>query len=176
MHLRPKGFARLQNVPQMMHWGPFICVCSICALLCSLILRLFGWGWQSCKGSGTRVGLPILAPRLYTCSARLYRLRFHNASKIGISKLFRYISKRYPLTSQLIQENKIPEFDNLYLDFNSIFHNCLHPNDGDAHFRLSEEQIFTSIFTYVDYLFGKIKPKKLFFITPDGVAPRTKMN
>ncbi|KAH8831417.1 exonuclease II [Flagelloscypha sp. PMI_526] len=95
---------------------------------------------------------------------------------MGIPKFFRYISERYPLTSQLIQENKIPEFDNLYLDFNSIIHACSHPNDEDAHFRLSEEQIFTSIFTYVDHLFGKIKPKKLFFMAVDGVAPRAKMN
>ncbi|KAI6039713.1 exonuclease II [Pisolithus marmoratus] len=95
---------------------------------------------------------------------------------MGIPKFFRYISERYPLTSQLIQENKIPEFDNLYLDFNGIIHNCSHPNDEDAHFRMSEEQIFTSIFSYVDLLFGKIKPKKLFFIAVDGVAPRAKMN
>ncbi|KAF7319188.1 5'-3' exoribonuclease 1 [Mycena chlorophos] len=95
---------------------------------------------------------------------------------MGIPKFFRYISERYPLTSQLIQENKIPEFDNLYLDFNGIIHNCSHPNDEDAHFRLSEEQIFTSIFAYVDLLFGKIKPKKLFFMAVDGVAPRAKMN
>lgn len=51
-----------------------------------------------------------------------------------------------------------------------------HPNDEDAHFRLTEEQIFTSIFAYVDHLFGKIKPKKLFFMAVDGVAPRAKMN
>ncbi|KAI0950824.1 hypothetical protein AcW1_008023 [Taiwanofungus camphoratus] len=95
---------------------------------------------------------------------------------MGIPKFFRYISERYPLTSQLIQENKIPEFDNLYIDFNGIIHNCSHPNDEDAHFRLSEEQIFTSIFAYVDHLFGKIKPKKLFFMAVDGVAPRAKMN
>lgn len=95
---------------------------------------------------------------------------------MGIPKFFRYISERYPLTSQLIQENKIPEFDNLYVDFNGIIHNCSHPNDGDAHFRLSEEQMFTSIFAYVDHLFGKIKPKKLFFMAIDGVAPRAKMN
>ncbi|KAL6301387.1 exonuclease II [Sparassis latifolia] len=95
---------------------------------------------------------------------------------MGIPKFFRYISERYPLTSQLIQENHIPEFDNLYIDFNGIIHNCSHPNDGDAHFRLSEEQIFTSIFAYVDHLFSKIKPKKLFFMAVDGVAPRAKMN
>ncbi|KAH9972179.1 XRN 5'-3' exonuclease N-terminus-domain-containing protein [Lactifluus volemus] len=66
--------------------------------------------------------------------------------------------------------------DNLYLDFNGIIHTCSHPNDDDAHFRMSEEQIFTSIFAYVDHLFGKIKPKKLFFMAVDGVAPRAKMN
>ncbi|TRM64823.1 exonuclease II [Schizophyllum amplum] len=95
---------------------------------------------------------------------------------MGIPKFFRYISERYPLTSQLIQENKIPEFDNLYLDFNGIIHNCSHPNDADAHFRMSEEQIFTGIFSYVDHLFAKIKPKKLLFLAVDGVAPRAKQN
>ncbi|KAG1859447.1 hypothetical protein C8R48DRAFT_774781 [Suillus tomentosus] len=40
--------------------------------------------------------------------------------------------ERYPLTSQLIEENKIPEFDNLYLVFNRTIHNCSHPNDEDA--------------------------------------------
>ena len=126
---------------------------------------------------------------------------------------FCFFSERYPLTSQLIEGNKIPEFgmldkcfismqqpkcmtsaDNLYVDFNGIIHNCepvpssrlprvlntpplgSHPNDGDAHFRLSEDQIFTAIFSYVDHLFGKIKPKKLFFMAIDGVAPRAKMN
>lgn len=36
-----------------------------------------------------------------------------------------------------------------------------HPNDEDASFRLSEEQMFTAIFAYVEHLFGKIKPKKV---------------
>jgi 5'-3' exoribonuclease 1 len=92
-------------------------------------------------------------------------------------------SLSHPLTFSL---------DNLYLDFNGIIHTCessalmkialthcskgSHPNDDDAHFRMTENQIFTSIFTYVDHLFGKIKPKKLFFMAVDGVAPRAKMN
>jgi 5'-3' exonuclease len=96
------------------------------------------------------------------------------------------------MISQLIQENRIPEFgelstcgvtsrqtpmasllfadassvrislDNFYLDMNGIIHNCSHPNDGDAHFRITEAQIFLAIFAYIDHLFSKIKPKKLF--------------
>ncbi|TPX52871.1 hypothetical protein SeMB42_g01129 [Synchytrium endobioticum] len=95
---------------------------------------------------------------------------------MGIPKFFRWMSERYPLCSQLITENGIPEFDNLYLDMNGIIHACSHPNDGDVHFRLSEEAIFLAIFNYIDALFGKIRPKKLFFMAVDGVAPRAKMN
>ncbi|KAF7331974.1 5'-3' exoribonuclease 1 [Mycena kentingensis (nom. inval.)] len=98
------------------------------------------------------------------------------ATRPAADSQLRAPSERYPLTLQLIQENKIPEFDNLYLDFNGIIHNYSHPNDEDAHFRLSEEQIFTSIFSYVDHLSGKIKPKKLLFMAVDGAAPRAKMN
>jgi len=86
------------------------------------------------------------------------------------------MSERYPLCSQLITENRIPEFDNLYLDMNGIIHNCSHNNSDDAHFRISEEQIWLAIFSYVDHLFRKIKPKKTFFLAIDGVAPRAKMN
>ncbi|KXN84037.1 5'-3' exoribonuclease 1 [Leucoagaricus sp. SymC.cos] len=85
-------------------------------------------------------------------------------------------SERYPLVSQLIESDKIPEFDNLHLDFNGIIHQCSHSNDIDAHFRMTEEQIFKLVFLYVDHLFAKIRPKKLFFIAVDGVAPRAKMN
>ncbi|BGP46515.1 exonuclease II Exo2 [Rhodotorula kratochvilovae] len=95
---------------------------------------------------------------------------------MGIPKFFRFMSERYPLISQLIQENRIPEFDALYLDMNGIIHNCSHPNDDDASFRISEEDIFLAIFSYVAHLFSVIKPKQLFFLAIDGVAPRAKMN
>uniref|UniRef100_A0A182TY25 5'-3' exoribonuclease 1 n=1 Tax=Anopheles melas TaxID=34690 RepID=A0A182TY25_9DIPT len=95
---------------------------------------------------------------------------------MGVPKFFRYMSERYPCLSELLRENQVPEFDNLYLDMNGIIHNCSHPNDGDVHFRISEEMIFEGIFHYVEYLFKLIRPQQVFFIAVDGVAPRAKMN
>uniref|UniRef100_A0A8C0UXA7 5'-3' exoribonuclease 1 n=1 Tax=Cyanistes caeruleus TaxID=156563 RepID=A0A8C0UXA7_CYACU len=71
---------------------------------------------------------------------------------------------------------QIPEFDNLYLDMNGIIHQCSHPNDDDVHFRISEDKIFANIFHYLEVLFRIIKPRKVFFMAVDGVAPRAKMN
>jgi len=60
---------------------------------------------------------------------------------------------------------------------NGIIHNCTHKDAGeDVAFRLSEEEMFIRIFNYIEHLFGKIKPKKLFYMAIDGVAPRAKMN
>ena len=59
---------------------------------------------------------------------------------------------------------------------NGIIHNCTHKDTHDTSFRLSEEEMFIRIFNYIEHLFGKIKPKKLFFMAIDGVAPRAKMN
>lgn len=33
----------------------------------------------------------------------------------SVPKFFRWLSERYPAISQLIAENRIPEFDNLYV-------------------------------------------------------------
>ncbi|CCF57300.1 hypothetical protein KAFR_0C03080 [Kazachstania africana CBS 2517] len=95
---------------------------------------------------------------------------------MGIPKFFRYISERWPMISQLIEGAQIPEFDNLYLDMNSILHTCTHGNDDDVTKRMTEEEVFAKIFTYIDHLFHTIKPKKVFYMAIDGVAPRAKMN
>lgn len=59
---------------------------------------------------------------------------------------------------------------------NGIIHQCSHPNDDDVHFRISEDKIFADIFHYLEVLFRIIKPRKVFFMAVDGVAPRAKMN
>lgn len=95
---------------------------------------------------------------------------------MGVPKFFRWMSERYPAISQLIAENRIPEFDCLYLDMNGIIHNCTHKDSDSPTFRMTEDKMFIAIFNYIEHLFGKIKPKKLFFMAIDGVAPRAKMN
>lgn len=95
---------------------------------------------------------------------------------MGVPKFYRWVSERYPCISQVVQEHQIPDFDNMYLDMNGIIHPCSHPNDDDPHFRKSEEEIFADIFHYIEVLFQIIKPKRVFFMAVDGVAPRAKMN
>ncbi|RWS29627.1 5'-3' exoribonuclease 1-like protein [Leptotrombidium deliense] len=95
---------------------------------------------------------------------------------MGIPRFYRWMSERYPCLSEIVRESQVPEFDNLYLDMNGIIHNCSHPNDNDVHFRISEEDIFRNIFRYIEFLFRIIKPRKVFFMAVDGVAPRAKMN
>uniref|UniRef100_A0A8C5SGQ9 5'-3' exoribonuclease 1 n=1 Tax=Laticauda laticaudata TaxID=8630 RepID=A0A8C5SGQ9_LATLA len=95
---------------------------------------------------------------------------------MGVPKFYRWVSERYPCLSQVVKEHQIPEFDNLYLDMNGIIHQCSHPNDDDVHFRISEDKVFADIFHYLEVLFRIIKPRKVFFMAVDGVAPRAKMN
>ncbi|XP_047520922.1 5'-3' exoribonuclease 1 isoform X3 [Pieris napi] len=95
---------------------------------------------------------------------------------MGVPKFFRYTSERYPCLNELVKQYQIPDFDNMYLDMNGIIHNCSHPDDSNPHFRITEEKIFKDIFHYLSVLFQIIKPKKLFFMAIDGVAPRAKMN
>nr|XP_039266984.1 5'-3' exoribonuclease 1-like isoform X1 [Styela clava] len=95
---------------------------------------------------------------------------------MGVPKFYRWISERYPCLSEVVKEYQVPEFDNLYLDMNGIIHVCSHPNDDDPHFRITEEQIFKDIFHYIEVLFRIVRPRKVFFMAVDGVAPRAKMN
>ena len=58
---------------------------------------------------------------------------------------------------------------------NGIIHNCTH-SDNTLTKHVPEDEMFIKIFNYIEHLFGKIKPQKLFFMAIDGVAPRAKMN
>jgi len=50
---------------------------------------------------------------------------------------------------------------------NGIIHNCTHKDDDSPTFRMTEDKMFIAIFNYIEHLFRKIKPKKLFFMAID---------
>lgn len=62
------------------------------------------------------------------------------------------------------------------MDITDIVYNSCQTNSFDRYHRLNEEQILPKIFNKICYIYGQIKPKKIFFLTVDGVTPRIKMN
>ena len=92
---------------------------------------------------------------------------------MGIPRFYRWLSQRYPLINENILESQIPEFDNLYLDMNGLFHNVIEVVNEQGR---SEEDLFAEAFAAISHLVEIIKPKQLLYLAVDGVAPRAKMN
>jgi 5'-3' exoribonuclease 1 len=51
---------------------------------------------------------------------------------------------------------------------NGIIHQCTHPSD-DVSLVLSQDEMFTRMFRYIDNLFHIIKPRKIFYLAIDGI-------
>ena len=95
---------------------------------------------------------------------------------MGVPKFFRWLAERYPLLQQEIAGNQIPTIDNLYLDMNGVIHNCSHGAGTDVNTRMTEDEMMSKVFAYLDHLFRMTRPNKMLYMAIDGVAPRAKMN
>ena len=95
---------------------------------------------------------------------------------MGVPKFFRWLAERYPLLQQQCAGSALPDIDNLYLDMNGVIHNCSHGAGTDVNTRMSEDEMMSKVFAYLDHLFRMTRPNKLLYMAIDGVAPRAKMN
>lgn len=111
---------------------------------------------------------------------------------MGVPAFFKWLTLRYPNVAISVTEDSnngidiqrflqtnandtaMPPIDNLYIDMNGIIHPCCHPIDRDSPSSL--EEIYNSIFDYIEKVIRIVKPKHLIYMAIDGVAPRAKIN
>src|SRR3990167_414558 len=98
---------------------------------------------------------------------------------MGVHYFYTWITKRYPLFKKTYDPEIMPAVDNFYLDLNGVLYKCA--RDDSAIYRdllkgKALDEIFASVFNYINMLVNKMKPRKRLIIAIDGVAPRAKMN
>ncbi|KAF7048326.1 hypothetical protein CFC21_057112 [Triticum aestivum] len=104
---------------------------------------------------------------------------------MGVPSFYRWLVEKYPnIVAPAVEEEDCPAgggaavyFDNLYLDMNGIIHPCFHPEDQTAcPPPATFDEVFQSMFDYMDLLLRIVRPRRLLYLAVDGVAPRAKMN
>ncbi|CAM0874539.1 unnamed protein product [Alopecurus aequalis] len=109
---------------------------------------------------------------------------------MGVPSFYRWLVEKYPnIVSPAVEEDDERRpvgpgdgaaaavcYDNLYLDMNGIIHPCFHPEDQTGCPPTTFDEVFRSMFEYMDRLIRIARPRRLLYLAVDGVAPRAKMN
>ena len=95
-------------------------------------------------------------------------------------RLIKNLITRYPLIHGNIKKvSDIPAIDNLYLDLNSIIHECAHSSTENILSLLKEktnEEIYFEVCEFINQIVEFVNPQSLIMIALDGVNPLAKIN
>lgn len=90
---------------------------------------------------------------------------------MGISGFYIWLVELIP---SLIKNTSRNQTDNLYIDFNALIHTSVFPQDGPNVVEIDD--IMENIAKNVDQIVASTKPKRLLYISTDGVAPIAKLS
>ena len=93
---------------------------------------------------------------------------------MGVPSLYKWLTMRFPSIVTHLKKDFDYHVDNLFLDFNAIIHPCTNKNLKNL--KEIDEALYRELEKYLDALMAFVKPKKMIYISIDGVAPKAKMN
>ena len=94
---------------------------------------------------------------------------------MGIPSYFSHIVKKYKHIVESMESQDI-QYDNLYMDSNSIIYDMLHSMESMQSDDDFEIKLINAVISKIEDYIKIIKPSNTIFIAFDGVAPLAKMN
>jgi 5'-3' exonuclease len=99
---------------------------------------------------------------------------------MGIPYFFRKIVNDFPeiINSKNTLEFNNTKINNLFLDFNCCIHSCSNELKSTKIYNSHddfEKDLIQEVLLYIDLIFDFVKPTELFYISIDGIPPRSKM-
>lgn len=99
---------------------------------------------------------------------------------MGIPFYFRKIVNDFPdiINSSSTLKDKDIKFNNLFLDFNCCIHGCSNELKSSKVYTSHddfEKDLIDKVLSYIDIIFDFVNPTELFYISIDGIPPRSKM-
>lgn len=91
---------------------------------------------------------------------------------MGVPFFMSWLRERYPLVFKQMDDPSKPNFNCLYIDFNTLIYFALSYYDPEK--EGSFEQITTEIIRYLDTIIQIVRPKDMIYISVDGTPPYAK--